>query len=144
MPNTFLFHSSKIIRSFRTDRPRAVVDKIEGVVTLEATVEEALNLLFKEGLADVMILDGESGQLLGILSDPETTTMLSGKKKKKKKEDANLNLQAMCHDLCVSTCAARGGCFSHGVNSAGVCIIMCNDNREQTLGSQIAEMMEGI
>ena len=50
MDRADVIHSSKIIRSFRTDCPRAV-DKIEGVVTLEATERKLVNLIFDEGLA---------------------------------------------------------------------------------------------
>ena len=144
MDRAYVIHSSKIIRSFRTDRPRAVVDKIEGVVTLEATVEEAVNLIFDEGLADVMILNGETGQVLAFMSNPQTSTLLMGRKKKERKEQINLDLQAQCHRECQQVCAERGGCFSHALTSSGICCINCDDGRGETLGQMLDTLITSM
>jgi hypothetical protein len=103
-------------------------------VTTDTLVTDAMDKLFVDELADVLVLDAATGSIVGVLSNFETTSTLASKKKKKKKADIELTLQSDCHTECEQVCAERGGCRNHGVADYGgdvglLCTIICNDER---------------
>jgi hypothetical protein len=105
------------------------------VITKKTKLSDALERLQLQGVSDLFVIDPATGRVEGVLSDVESSS-LKVKWKKKVVIDL-LEAQAKCHDLCESTCAACGGCKSHGVFPDGkggwTCGIQCEDD-ESTLG----------
>ncbi len=129
--NHFYFHSSEVIRSFTTPYMKILARRADWVVTTATPMADALSRIFDEGISDLLVLDEESGQVVGILGNFETTTVLSGKKKRERKAVLQLKLQQDCQAECESQCADRGGCRSSGIGDFGgkigdLCIGECN------------------
>jgi len=138
----FIYQTSDLTRSFRTTHPRALINKVPWVITRKTPMSQALSLLFEEGYADLMVVDEESGRLLGVFSNLETTTTLASKKKKEKKATASMLLQENCRKECDTACATRGGCRSCGVADYGdgpLCTIICNDDENNEFGDFILD-----
>jgi hypothetical protein len=135
---SFFIQTSDLIRSFSTAHPAGIVAKVPWAITRETTMTEALNLLFEEGYADLLVINERTGMVEAIFSDTERTTTLSSKKKKEKKAVQVLEMQVGCHERCVEACKDRGGCKDHGAADFGdgpVCIMICNEGEEETVGT---------
>lgn len=138
--NTFFYQTSDVISSFTTKHPKVLVDRVPWVITMDTKMSDALNLVFDDGYADLLVLDPLTGSAVGLFSDFDKTTTLSSKKKKEKKATKWLELQGQCHNQCEAACASRGGCGNHGLADYGgglLCVIVCADE-----GGSIGDVLD--
>ena len=118
----WVYQTDDVLASFSAKNPKSLIENVPWVITKSTRLNDAVDRLTKLGLSDLIVLDQDTGIVLGMLSAPESTSL-------RRKWRILLELQVSCHDMCAKNCANSGGCGSHGVvpkpGGGWTCIIDC-------------------